>query len=152
MTYDWDDPTKIVDPSEHDLGLVFLEAPIRLGTYPILADHALGEGAAIVNVGRVRDGTISNADLFVSPDVPVIRGGDAGFPYDYAAIDEIQCGDSGGPDFTAGTHTLVAINSGAGKRLEVLARVDLLASWIREQVVARGGSGRASTATAGADD
>lgn len=137
MTYDWDDPTRVVDPTEHDLGLVFLEAPILLGAYPIVAEHPLGDGASIVNVGRVRDGTISNADLFVSPEIPVIHGSKAGFPYDYAAIDEIQSGDSGGPAFTSGTHTLVAINSGAGKRLEVLARVDLLAAWIREQVAAR---------------
>jgi len=139
ITYDWDDALKSVDPTEHDLGLIFLDAPILLGAYPIVATSPLGEGSTVVDVGRVRDGTISNAALFVSPSVPVIDGANAGFPYDYAASDEIQSGDSGGPDFTSGTHTLVAINSGAGKNLEVLARVDLLASWIHEAVDAHGG-------------
>lgn len=142
ITYDWDDPLKSVDPTEHDLGMIFLDAPILLGAYPTVADSRLGDGDAVVNVGRVRDGAISNTDLFVSPSVTVLDGAGAGYPYDYAAIDEIQSGDSGGPDFTSGTHTVVAINSGAGKNQEVLARVDLLASWIHDHMALHGGGAR----------
>jgi hypothetical protein len=104
-----------------------------------VATSPLGEGDTVVNVGRARDGAISNADLFVSSSVLVKDGADEGFPYDYTASDEIQSGDSGGPDFASGTHTVVAINSGAGRSLEVLARVDLLAPWIHDHVAAHGG-------------
>jgi hypothetical protein len=41
----------------------------------------------------------------------------------------------------AGTHMIVAVNSGAGGGTEVLARVDLLAGWIKEQVATNGGAG-----------
>jgi hypothetical protein len=52
----------------------------------------------------------------------------------------IQPGDSGGPVFLSGTHTILAVNSGAGSNTQVLARVDLLADWLTSQVASHGGT------------
>ncbi len=138
VTYDWDDPTGEVDPTEHDLGIVFLDTPIVIDAYPGLAEAPLELGAEVVNVGRIHDGRLSGERLFTSPPVPVVDAAGAGYTYDYVAVDEIEPGDSGGPDFIPDTHTLVAVNSGAGSGTEVLARVDLLAPWIRRQTAGHG--------------
>ncbi len=140
VTYDWDEVSEIVNPSEHDLGLVFLDTPIVLDGYPDIADQPLDIGADVVNVGRIRDGHFSREQLFVSLPLPVTEAAGAGFAYDYFALDVIEPGDSGGPDFIASTHTLVAVNSGSGAGHEILARVDLLAPWLRQQVIANGGN------------
>jgi Trypsin len=139
ITYDWDNGTGHVDPSEHDLGLVFLDTPIVIPTYPLLSEGPLELGAEVVNVGRIHDGRLSREHLFTSPPVPVVDAAGAGYAYDYVAVDQIEPGDSGGPDFIPDTHTVVAVNSGAGHGTEVLARVDLLAPWIRREVAANGG-------------
>jgi Trypsin len=138
-TFDWDAVTEKVDPGKHDVGLVFLDSPITLGSYPVVADAPVGDGDELVNVGRIHDGTLSHSSLFASPPINVKSASAAGYPFDYIAVDEIEPGDSGGPDFTVGTHTLVAVNSGAGSGTEVLARVDLLAPWIQDQVAVNGG-------------
>lgn len=137
-TYDWDVTGESVDPTEHDVGLVFLSTPIQLESYPIVAKKPVAAGARVLNIGRIRDGQLSNSALFVSKPVTVTPGSSLGFPYDYAALDRIEPGDSGGPDVLAGPapHTIVAVNSGANHATEVLARVDLVASWIAEQVSA----------------
>ena len=51
-----------------------------------------------------------------------------GAPLDYTSTLVIQPGDSGGPDFIAGTHTIVSVNSGEQRASSVqfLARVDLV--------------------------
>jgi hypothetical protein len=74
-------------------------------------------------------------------------GSNAGYPYDYEATEVIESGDSGGPDMKAGTHTIVAVNSGAGSGTEVLARVDLLYSWIQQQIANHGGGGGSSSSS-----
>ena len=140
VTYDWDEVTEIVNPAEHDLGLVFLDTPIVLQSYPAMTEAPLDLGAYVVNVGRIHDGRLSREQLYVGHPLPVTDAAGAGFAYDYFALDVIEPGDSGGPAFLASTHTLVAVNSGAGLGREVLARVDLLAPWVRQQVAANGGS------------
>jgi hypothetical protein len=139
--YDWTNESETVDPNMHDIGLVFLDAPINLASYPTLAQSPLPDGAKVVNVGRIDNGNFSDTDLFASQPATVNDASGSGFPYDYIADEIIQPGDSGGPDFAAGTHTIVAVNSGAGGGTEVLARVDLLASWIQDQVANHGGGG-----------
>src|SRR5262249_24240416 len=102
--YDWDDARGDVDPDEHDIGLIFLDAPITLSTYPSLAASPLSIGSRVVNVGRKNDGQLTD-ELYVSP--PLHVGIDGAYPYDYSAADKIETGDSGGPDFALATHSIV---------------------------------------------
>jgi hypothetical protein len=141
-SYDWDTDSDTVDPDAHDLGLVFLDGPISVASYPVVADAPVDDGALVINVGRIQDGQFSSTSLFESQPVAVSDAASKGFPFDYLASQIIQSGDSGGPDFLSGTHTIVAVNSGAGGGTEVLARVDLLADWIQQQVASHGGGGR----------
>ncbi len=148
-TYDWNASGEEVDPNEHDLGLVFLDAPITLSSYPKLATAPLASNRTVYNIGRIQDGQLSDTELFVSKSIKVKSAASAGFPYDYLATDAIEAGDSGGPDVEPGSapHTIVAVNSGAGGGTEVLARVDLVRDWILGRVAAAGSSssGRASS-------
>jgi MYXO-CTERM domain-containing protein len=81
-------------------------------------------------------------DLFVGPPVQVSDGTPFGYPFDYAATDVIESGDSGGPVETTDGTIVVAVNSGGGGGdVEVLARVDLVYGWIQQQVAANGGGG-----------
>jgi MYXO-CTERM domain-containing protein len=137
-------PTDTVDPSFHDIGLVFLDSPIVLDQYPIVAAQPLPFGSPVVNIGRIQDGTFSTTDLFVGPQVQISDGTPFGYAYDYAATDVIESGDSGGPVEAAGGggSIVVAVNSGGGGGdVEVLARVDLVYGWIQQQVQANGGGG-----------
>ncbi len=135
-TYDWNAAGEGVDPGEHDIGLVFLSSPITLSAYPQIAQKPVAAGAKILNLGRIHQGQVSNSSLYVSKPVTVTPGQSLGFPYDYAAVDRIESGDSGGPDVLPGAapHTIVAVNSGANSSTEVLARVDLVASWLAGQM------------------
>jgi hypothetical protein len=144
LTYDWKVTSKYVDPNFHDIGLIVLDKPITLKSYPTLAEAAVESDGRIVNVGRIQSGQMSHSALFVSKPLNVVDGGEHGFPFSYAAPEMIESGDSGGPDLLVNTHTIVAVNSGGGGGSAVLARVDLLGSWIREQVEAHGGAGPAS--------
>jgi hypothetical protein len=137
--FDYTVTSEFVDPSKHDVGLIFLSAPIELASYPTVAAAPAADGTEVVNIGRIDDGMFSNSQLFVSRPISVKRADSIGFPFDYIATGIIQSGDSGGPDIVAGTHTIVAVNSGAGTGTEVLARVDLVKDFITEQVTAHGG-------------
>jgi hypothetical protein len=140
-TYDWhENGSETVNPNHHDIGLVFLDNPITLDQYPQIANTPLADGAQVLNIGRIQDGQLSNSALFVSQAITVVDGSQDGFPYDYSATDVIEPGDSGGPDEVPGSasHEIVSVNSGAGGG-EVLARVDLLYSWIQQQISAHGG-------------
>ena len=129
-----------VDPDEHDIGLVFLASPIQLQAYPLLAQKPLAAGAKVLNIGRIHHGQVSNSSLFVSKPVTVTPGSSLGFPYDYAAVDRIEPGDSGGPDVLPGAapHTIVAVSSGA--RLEA-ACDPCVAEVCSADPALRGGSG-----------
>jgi hypothetical protein len=145
-TYDWAGAIgSSVDPKRHDVGLVYLDAPITLGSYPTVASSASAEGTKIVNIGRIDDGVASNTALFVGAPIAIQNGSKVGYPYAYYTSEIIQSGDSGGPDEIAGTHTIVAVNSGAGGGTQVLARVDLVYSWIDTQVKGHGGWSGSST-------
>ncbi len=137
-TYDWDENgAETVNPLHHDIGLVYLREPIELVTYPALADARVPEGTAAVDVGRIREGVVTN-EFFAAPIV--LRSGlRVGYPFDYSAAGIIEHGDSGGPVFLAGTQTVVAVNSGIGAETQVLARVDLVLPWILGRIAAHGG-------------
>ena len=143
-TFDYKEEGELVDPNTHDVGLVFLANPIKLDQYPTVATRVLAEGSQVVNIGRVQNGKLSQAQLFVSKSIAV-SAKDAqriGFPFDYQAPSIIESGDSGGPVMVAGTHTIVAVNSGslANNAGEVLARTDLLSDFIQKQIAAHGGN------------
>jgi hypothetical protein len=135
-TYDWTNTGNTVDPNQHDLGLVFLSSPITLPAYPTIATSKLPDGSLVSSIGRIDDGQASFTELFLAPAVPVEDGSSVGYPLDYKTVETIQHGDSGGPVVADGTHEIVAVNSGGGGGVAVLARTDLLATWIADQVAA----------------
>jgi hypothetical protein len=143
-TFDWkSDGSGKTDPNLHDIGLVYLDRPITLPRYPALAQSPVADGSQIVNIGRVDGAGLSSSELFVSKSLAVKKAASIGYPYDYVGAQNIEPGDSGGPVEVPGTtpHLLVAVNSGVGEGIEVLARTDLLASWISERIAAHGGAG-----------
>jgi hypothetical protein len=151
MTYDWNERgATTVNPAHHDIGLVFLSQPIVIAAYPTLATAPLANASKVTNVGRIKDGVITNA--LYAADTTVTAGAAIGYPFDYQSSDVIQPGDSGGPDFASGTHVIAAVNSGAGSGTEVLARVDLLQTWLAQQIAAHGGAGPAADAGAPASN
>src|SRR5262249_2863949 len=143
-TYDWTNTGETVDPNMHDIGLIFLSSPITLSTYPTIATSPVADGTSIVNIGRIRNGQLSTTQLYYgSVPVSAHNAQRDGFPYDYEATDIIESGDSGGPD-EAPNHVIVSVNSGGGGT-EVLARVDLIASWINQQISSPTGSSSSTT-------
>lgn len=141
-TFDWkENGATTVNPNHHDIGLVFLDTAITLPSYPTLAQAPVADDSQLINIGRINNGTFSSTDLFAGQPTTVKSAVRSGFPFDYISADVIQSGDSGGPDEIPGTHTIVAVNSGAGGGTQVLARVDLLYTWIQQQIAAHGGGG-----------
>jgi hypothetical protein len=139
-------PQGYVNTNQHDVGLLYLDRAISLSQYPTLQRAKLTNGTSVVNIGRIQSGTLSTTSLFVSAPLTVSDATSAGFPYDYIANEIIESGDSGGPVELAGaSHTIVAVNSGAGGGTEVLARVDLVTSWIDSYVNAHGGYASVAT-------
>jgi hypothetical protein len=140
--FDWkDNGTGTVDPNLHDVGLVFLDTAITLSSYPKLSDGPVADGSQGINIGRIQDGKFSNTDLFAGKPVTLRNAASSGFKFDYISNEIIQSGDSGGPVEIPGTHTIIAVNSGAGGGTQVLARTDLLNTWIAGQIASHGGGG-----------
>ena len=137
--FDYEVDSEFVDPSKHDIGLIFLKTSINLPAPPLLAGAPVTDGARLINIGRIDEGQFSNSELFQTSPTPVQSATSVGFPFDYIATELIASGDSGGPAVIAGTHTIAAVNSGIDRGSEVLARVDLVKSFITEQVNAHGG-------------
>ncbi len=144
ITYDWDEgDSETVNPDHHDIGLIFLDTAISLTEYPVLATKPIPDNTKIVNIGRILNGQPSYSGLYVSKPIAVRSAKADGFPFDYISDEIIESGDSGGPDELIGVspHQIVAVNSGAGGGTQVLARVDLLAGWIKDQIKLHGGGG-----------
>ena len=141
VTYDWNTDSDNVDPDAHDIALVLLDTPITLASYPTLADVALPDGSKVVNVGRINNGQLSSTALYKSKPVTVTSAASSGYPFDYMASEVIEHGDSGGPVYIPGTHTIVAANSGGGGGTEILARVDLLHDWLLQQIASHSSTG-----------
>jgi hypothetical protein len=140
--YDYQPTGDSVNPAAHDVGLVFLDAPLALDQWPQLANQPLADGSMVVNIGRIDSGQYSASNLYVSNPVGVVGARGDGFPFDYAAQDMIQPGDSGGPTELASSasHVIVAVNSGVGGKTEVLARIDMLTWWIVQEESSHGGA------------
>jgi hypothetical protein len=138
-TYDWTQSNDQVSPDQHDVGLVFLDSPISLSAYPTIGSAALPDQAQVVTVGRVKNGQLSKSAIYKSKPVKVTSGHSYGFEFDYAAPMVIEHGDSGGPSFSVGSHTIVSVNSTGDDTTMLNARVDLLKDWIAKQIEQQGG-------------
>jgi V8-like Glu-specific endopeptidase len=132
-----------VNPNTPDVGLVFFDQAFDLPSYPSIQQTQKPNGTKARNIGRINNGSFSNTDLFVSQALTMNDATNYGFPLDYIASEVIQPGDSGGPVVLDGAapFTIIAVNSGAGGGTEVLARTDVVAAWITQQVNANGGFG-----------
>jgi hypothetical protein len=138
--YDWNNyPSTTVNPRLHDVALIFLHTPIVLDLYPAIASRRVADGTSVVNIGRRRDGLLSSSTLYMSQPLAIADATSVGFPNDYRASNVLETGDSGGPVEQTETHRIVAVNSGNGSGIEVLARVDFLYGWIEEQISTHGG-------------
>lgn len=146
--FDYVNDSDFVNPNQHDVGLIFLSKALTVPAFPKLAEAAVADGTRLVNVGRIQNDVLSRTDLFVGAEVTASSGARFGFPYSYVTSEIIQSGDSGGPVFVVGQspHLIAAVNSGGGQGTQVLARVDLVSSWIRQQVQAHGGFASAAPA------
>ncbi len=144
LTYDWTVNFGTVSPNLHDVGLIFLDTPMTISPSqcPVISKTELPDNSQIVNIGRIKSGTLSKTDLFVSKAITVADGASQGYPNDYSADDVIESGDSGGPDelLNATPHVIVSVNSGGGSD-EVLARTDptVVYNWIQKEIAAHGG-------------
>lgn len=148
-TYDWkENGATTVNPSHHDIGLVYLSAPITLASYPTLNATTRADGTKVLDVGRVLNGTVTSSMYQAAATISAATA--VGYPYDYYSPDVIEHGDSGGPVFLSGTHTVIAVNSGAGSGTQVLARVDLMLSWIQGKIASHGGLTGTDTGAGGA--
>ena len=132
-----------VNPNTPDVGLVFFDQAFDLPSYPSIQATKKPNGTKARNIGRINNGSFSNTDLFVSQPLTMNDATNYGFPLDYIASEVIQPGDSGGPVVLDGgaPFTIIAVNSGAGGGTEVLARTDVVASWIDGLVASHGGYG-----------
>lgn len=138
-TFDYTDQSGYVNPNQHDVGLVFLDTPINLPSWPTVASTAAPNGSSLQNIGRINNGTASWSNLFLGPSITFSNGSNYGYPLSYVSTMKIQPGDSGGLVVGSGGHTIYAVNSGAGGGTQILARVDLVINWINQQVAAHGG-------------
>jgi len=127
--------------TKHDVGLVFLDRPITLERYPVLATAPVADGSLVVNVGRKRNGQNVGQQLFASKPVAVQDAAFRGSPRAYTAERVIEKGDSGGPAELHDTSppVIVGVASGTGQGYQLIARVDLLSAWIEEQIARYGG-------------
>jgi Trypsin len=147
VTFDYSGNGDTLNLQEHDVALIILSTPIQIATYPTFSSGPLGDGSMVFSIGRIQDGTLSTTTLYQSMAVQVSDGTSSGAPFDYITVDEIQAGDSGGPVEAYGLNAplIVAVNSGTTSMFnganingsyEFLARVDLVAPWIHQQISA----------------
>jgi hypothetical protein len=110
----------------HDTGLVYLDTPITGVTFPSLTAMRYppsGTTPAVSAVGRMS--VNASAGLVLSAAVPLSpTNGTTGYPFDNKTPRVTNGGDSGGPLFLDGTHTLV----GTETRFNPTQNIDF---WIR---------------------
>ena len=139
LVFDYTSTGQNVDPDAHDVGLIVLDEALSISSYPLVATNKIANGTNVQNIGRIDDGVTSSSALFIGAPLAAHDAANIGFAFSYRTDEVIQSGDSGGPVVLAGTHKIVAVNSGAGNGFQVLARADLVASWIQDVVGDNGG-------------
>lgn len=139
---------ELVNPRQHDVGLILLDRPLSVATLPTIATSAAADGSLAFSVGRKYNGALSTTALYVSDPFSVRAATPFGSPYAYRSERVIESGDSGGPVYASGTRRIVAVNSGTGSNYQVLARTDQVATWIAENVRVHGGVAAAAPAPA----
>jgi len=150
------------DPSTgHDVGLIFLDSPATLSAAqcPVLAQKPLADGTNVVNLGVRKDGALPTHTVWVDVPHPVQSGANCQWPDDYCTQTAyLEDGDSGGPVETSNSspHEIVAVNSATTAPqgpTDALARVDLVYSWIAQQIQQHGGPGpcTGTAASSGSD-
>ena len=148
--FDWQSFSESVDPNHHDIGLVFLDRPITIASYPTIPTGPVADGSQLQNLGRIHDGSGQGGvteSMWIGPAVQVGSAAPQ-FAFDYYAQDVIESGDSGGPDVVPGTHVIAAVNSGGGAGgPEIMARTDLLSDWIQQQIASHGGTTSSTSVT-----
>ena len=144
----------VVNPTKHDVGLIFLPDAIELITYPTLTQVEARDQQEVVTLGRrtMIGGETSYDELFVTDPFAVTDGAAAGYPFDYSSIREIDHGDSGGPVIASASspHLILAVNSGFKSDDSQYARIDDVYAWIHEAIEAHGGTGSHASAGGGA--
>lgn len=136
--YDYTSTGDVVNANQHDVALLVLDSPITLTAYPQIDGVTAPSGTAVRSIGRVDDGVMSYTRLFVSQAIAIAPGNSWGHPHAYVSSEVIQPGDSGGPVVVDGSSPprIVAVNSGAGGGIQVLARIDQVHGWIADQIAA----------------
>jgi secreted trypsin-like serine protease len=152
IVYDYKSSSNYVNAKQHDVGLILLSTSLTLSTWPVVAKSPVADGSKGIDIGRIQNGKFSTKALYQSQPVTLKNASSVGFPYDYYSTEVIESGDSGGPVVLANSspHSIVAVNSGAGGGTQVLARTDLVYSWIDQQVKANGGWGSNAAGAAAA--
>jgi hypothetical protein len=130
-TYDWKNET-FANPAHHDIGLVFLDQAITLGSYPTIAPVATPTNSVVTQVGRVHNGLTTTA--WGATTNNLAYGSLTGYPFDYTTSLTGELSDAGGPVFLLNTHAIIAVDSGATTISEYIARVDLLNQWITRPI------------------
>jgi hypothetical protein len=135
-------------PELHDLGLIYLSTPFTGVAYPTLTATRYPIGATHPAVSAVGRATVSpTAGLVLSPPT-TLSTTSAGFTFDNNTPRVTTPGDSGGPLFLEGTHTLVGTETrftGLGANdIDYWARLDdsadsMVYSFIANRVAAHGG-------------
>lgn len=128
---------EVVNPNTLDVAVIILDSAIQLPSYPKLSKTPVANGTNVINVGRIKDGSLSTSKLYFGAAVSVTDGAPR-FPSAYLSSDIIQSGDSGGPVYsdTGANRVIVGVNSGAGGNTQVLARVDLAYDKIQSLIAA----------------
>lgn len=128
---------KYVNYSSHDVALLFLDRPIRVG-YPVLTREVFPSGYGLVNVGASVNGVSMGKPL---RGTPIASYNSPNFFYWWTSNNQAQleAGDSGGATYVPGTHILVGVNSGGRPGSDqVMARTDQVIDWLYEQMEIRG--------------
>lgn len=133
--WDWGDPS--CGTACLDLALLFLPEPVVVPRYAELAATGVEDGARAVTVGRVRNGMPLPHDTLLSAPFAV-RAAGAEYHADGALLEH---GDSGGPLFREGTHTLLGVNAWktSAPPLNGFQRFEAEVPTIRAQIEAHGG-------------